>query len=70
MVSTSFYNKATLVVLWLSVVLYLHYAVPVVTSGDLEEGEERHTEVLKGGVPTHALTWVVLVAHCREQTET
>jgi len=62
-VPTSFYNKGMLIVLWLFVLLYLHYAVPVITSGDLKEGEERHAEVLKGGVTTHAFTWVVLVAH-------
>lgn len=50
-------------VLWLSVLLYLHYAAPVVTSEDLEEGEQRHAEVLKVDVMTHGLTWVVLVAH-------
>ena len=43
--------------------LYLHDAVPVVSGGDLEEGEKGHTKVLEGGVPAHALTRVVSITH-------
>ena len=53
----------------LGVGAYLHDAVPVVPGGDLEQGEERHAEVLKGGVTTHPLTRVVLIAHCRGETK-
>lgn len=42
---------------------YLHDAVPVVTSGNLEEREESHPEVLEGGVTAHSLTGVVSVTH-------
>lgn len=42
---------------------YLHDAVPVVTSGNLEEREESHPEVLEGGVPAHSLAGVVSVTH-------
>lgn len=42
---------------------YLHDAVPVVPGGNLEEREEGHPEVLKGGVTTHSFTRVVGVTH-------
>ena len=42
---------------------YLHDAVPVVPGGDLEQCEEGHAEVLKGGVATHPLARVVSVTH-------
>lgn len=42
---------------------YLHDAVPVVSGGNLEEGEEGHPEVFKGGVSAHAFTGVVSVTH-------
>lgn len=47
-----------------SAAAYLHDAVPVVARGDLEQGEEGHAEVLKGGVTTHTLAWVVCIANC------
>lgn len=43
---------------------YLHDAVPVVTSRNLEEREEGHAEVFKGGVAAHSLAGVVGVTHC------
>ena len=46
--------------------VYLHDPVPVVASGDLEEREEGHAEVLEGGVPAHALTRVLVIAHWKE----
>lgn len=42
---------------------YLHDPIPVVTRGHLEEREEGHPEVLKGGVAAHALTGVLIVAY-------
>lgn len=42
---------------------YLHDPVPVVTRGHLEEREEGHPEVLKGGVAAHTLTGVLIVAY-------
>lgn len=42
---------------------YFHDAVPVVTGGDLEECEEGHAEVFKGGVSAHPLAGVVGVTH-------
>lgn len=46
--------------------VYLHDPIPVVTSGDLEEREEGHAEVLEGGVPAHALTRVLVIADWKE----
>ena len=46
--------------------VYLHDPVPVVASGDLEEREEGHAEILEGGVPAHALTRVLVVADWKE----
>ena len=46
--------------------MYLHDPVPVVASGDLEEREEGHAEVLEGGVPAHALTRVLVIADWKE----
>lgn len=46
--------------------VYLHDPIPVVASGDLEEREEGHAEVLEGGVPAHALTRVLVVADWKE----
>lgn len=40
---------------------HLHNAVPVVTSGDSEEGQEGHAKVPKGGMPAQALTGVRLI---------
>lgn len=48
--------------------VYLHDPVPVVTSGDLEEREEGHAEVLEGGVPAHALARVLVIADWKEST--
>lgn len=42
---------------------YLHDPVPIVTCGHLEQCEESHPEVLKGGVTAHALTGVLVIAH-------
>lgn len=48
---------------------YLHDAIPVVTSGNLEECEESHPKVLKGGVAAHSLTGVVSVTHWKRTGE-
>lgn len=40
---------------------HLHDAIPVVTSGDSEEGQKGHTKVPKGGMPAQALTGVCLI---------
>lgn len=42
---------------------YLHDAIPVVTGGNLEEREEGHPKVFKGGVSAHSFTGVVGVTH-------
>lgn len=40
---------------------HLHDAIPVVTCGDSEEGQEGHAKVPKGGMPAQALAGVRLV---------
>lgn len=40
---------------------HLHDAIPVVTCGDSEEGQEGHAKVTKGGMPAQALTRVCLI---------
>lgn len=40
---------------------HLHDAVPVVTCGDSEEGQEGHAKVPKGGMPAQALAGVCLI---------
>lgn len=45
---------------------YLHNSIPVVTSRDLEKCKEGHPKVLKGGMATHALTGVLIVAYWKE----
>lgn len=42
---------------------YLHDAVPVVSRGHLEECEEGHPKVLKGGMTAHALAGILLIAY-------
>lgn len=42
---------------------YLHDAIPVVTGGNLEEREEGHPKVFKGGVSAHSFAGVVGVTH-------
>lgn len=42
---------------------YLHDAIPVVAGGNLEECEEGHPKVFKGGVSAHSFTGVVSVTH-------
>lgn len=41
---------------------YFHNAVPVVSGGHSEQGEEGHPEILEGGVTAQALTRVVCIA--------
>lgn len=41
---------------------YFHNAVPVVSGGHSEQGEEGHPEILEGRVTAQALTWVVCIA--------
>lgn len=40
---------------------HLHDAIPVVTCGDSEEGQEGHAKVPKGGMPAQALAGVCLI---------
>lgn len=40
---------------------HLHNTIPVVTSGDSEEGQKGHTKVPKGGMSAQALTRVCLI---------
>lgn len=40
---------------------HLHNAVPVVTCGHSEEGQEGHAKVPKGGMPAQALAGVRLI---------
>jgi len=47
----------------MNISLYLHDAIPVVARGDLKQGKESHTKVLKGSVTTHTFTWVVFIAN-------
>lgn len=42
---------------------YLHDAVPVVAGGNLEECEEGHPKVFKGGMAAHSFTGVISVTH-------
>lgn len=42
---------------------YLHDPIPVVACRHLEECEEGHSEVLKGGMAAHALTGVLIIAY-------
>lgn len=38
----------------------LHNPVPVVPGGHPEQREESHAKVVKGGVATETLTWVLI----------
>lgn len=51
-------------------VRYLHDAVPVIPRRNLEEREEGHSKVFKGGVAAHPLAGIVSVTHWRGHVNT
>lgn len=55
------YNKMKAVT-QLTLQFYLHDSVPVVSSRDSEQGEERHAEVLERGVSAQTFTRILLRA--------
>lgn len=46
---------------------HLHNAIPIVTCGDSEEGQEGHAKVPKSGMPAQALAGVRLVTLWRRR---